>query len=233
MQNCHQLVILWWLLKVTTCHWQGSRKIKPRNCHNGWILNFQSLTDPLTLPGNPYYLTMHLRIHYWIDDFMFHWISLLLLELTFFCYYSVMTWFQFHFPCNHHVCTLSLGAMMEGPRSKALKSERVHSFTQVLISDHPSARNQSCHEAKQVVAHTLKLVKSKLLWSWSRANWRTVDGAPRKQRSKSGNSDAPRSNGGVLRSQTSFCKCSKTKSRERQQKMEQHLNLICTQAIQY
>ena len=95
-----------------------------------------------------------------------------------------MTWFQFHFPCNHHVCTLSLGAMMEGPRSKALKSERVHSFTQVLISDHPSARNRSCHLAKQVVAHTLKLVKSKLLWSWSRANWRTVDGAPRKQRSK-------------------------------------------------
>ena len=55
-----------------------------------------------------------------------------------------------------------------------------------------AANKQSSHFEAGQEQTALKLVKSKLLWSWSRANWRSVDGAPRKQRSKSGNSDAPR-----------------------------------------
>ena len=155
--------------------------------------------DPLTLPNNPHYFTYAPQNPLLMNSCLYiTGLASCSLNYNFFCYYSVITWFQFHYNQGR---TLSLGAMMEGPRSKALKSERVHSFTQVLISDHPSDRNWSCHQVKQVLAHTLKLVSSKLLWSWSRANWRSVDGAPRKQRSKSGNSDAPRSNGGVLRGQ--------------------------------
>ena len=95
--------------------------------------------------------------------FIYHWISQLLLELHSFLVLLRNDMIPIQFPYNHQGGTLSLGAMMEGPRSKALKSERVHSFTQVLISDHPSDRNWSCHQVKQVLAHTLKLVSSKLL----------------------------------------------------------------------